>query len=157
FGAPLPWRAMKLGDIGNADALKYGKPLEGVRILAVEQMMALPWASQLLARLGADVVKVEHPGDGESGRTGFPAMPDPNGKRAGAVFLRNNLNKRSIGVDLKHPKGRELVLALAPHFDVFAENFKSGTTGRLGIDFDSVRAVHPNVIYVSVTGFGNTV
>ena len=116
---------MRLGDIANADAQQYGKPLDGVRILAVEQMQALPFGTQLLARLGADVVKVEHPVDGESGRGSLPAMIDPNGQRAGATFLRNNLDKRSIGIDLKHPKGRELILALAPHFDVFAENFRA--------------------------------
>src|SRR5262245_58265172 len=97
-------REMKLGDVANAEAMKYGKPLDGVRILAVEQMQALPYGTQLLARLGADVVKVEAPGAGESGRGSLPAMIDPNGQRAGATFLRNNLDKRSITVDLKHPR-----------------------------------------------------
>jgi formyl-CoA transferase len=146
---------MKLGDVANAEALKYGKPLDGVRILAVEQMQALPYGTQLLARLGADVVKVEAPGSGESGRGSLPAMIDPNGQRAGATFLRNNLDKRSITVDLKHPKGRELILALAPHYDVFAENFKGGTMKRLGLDYETVAAVAPRTIYLSVSGFGN--
>src|SRR5207249_1443806 len=116
---------MKIGEVINPELAKYGKPLEGVRILAIEQMQALPFATQLLARLGADVVKVEHPVEGESGRGAQPAMIDPNGKRAGATFLRNALDKRSLGVDLTHPKGRELVLALAPHFDIVCENFKA--------------------------------
>ena len=146
---------MRLGDIGNPAAQQYGKPLDGVRILAVEQMQALPYGTQLLARFGADVVKVEQPGDGESGRGSLPAMTDPNGKRAGATFLRNNLGKRSITIDLKHPKGKELVLALAPHFDVFAENFKTGTMQRLGLGYDAVSAVAPRTIYLSVSGFGN--
>ena len=145
---------MKLGDVANADALKYGKPLDGVRILAIEQMQALPYGTQLLARLGADVVKVEALGTGESGRGSLPAMIDPNGQRAGATFLRNNLDKRSITVDLKHPKGRELILALAPHYDVFAENFKGGTMKRLGLDYETVAAVAPRTIYLSVSGFG---
>ena len=146
---------MRLGDIGNATAQSYGKPLDGVRVLAVEQMQALPYGTQLLARFGADVVKVEQPGDGESGRGSLPAMTDPNGKRAGATFLRNNLGKRSITVDLKHPKGKELVLSLAPRFDVFAENFKSGTMQRLGLGYDAIAAVAPRTIYLSVSGFGN--
>jgi formyl-CoA transferase len=146
---------MKLGDVANAEALQYGKPLDGVRILAVEQMQALPYGTQLLARLGADVVKVEAPGTGESGRGSLPAMIDPNGQRAGATFLRNNLDKRSITVDLKHPKGRELILALAPHYDVFCENFKGGTMKRLGLDYEAVSAVAPRTIYLSVSGFGN--
>ena len=85
----------------------------------------------------------------------LPAMIDPNGQRAGATFLRNNLDKRSITVDLKHPKGRELILALAPHYDVFAENFKGGTMKRLGLDYETVAAVAPRTIYLSVSGFGN--
>ncbi len=122
---------MKLGDVGNPDAAKYGKPLEGVRVLAAEQMQALPFGTQLLARLGADVVKVEHPVEGESGRGALPAMDDPQGRRVGATYLRNNLNKRSVGIDLKAPKGRELFLALVPHFDVVAENFRAGTMKKL--------------------------
>ena len=148
---------MRLGDVANEDALPYGKPLEGVRILAVEQMQALPYATQLLARLGADVVKVEHPRDGESGRGATPFVTDLDGRRAGATFLRNALDKRSVGIDLKHPEGKALVKALAPRFDVFAENFKAGTMTKLGLAYDDIAAVHPAVVYVSVSGFGNTV
>src|SRR5207253_2197132 len=102
--------AMRLGDVVNADAARYGKPLDGVRVLALEQMQALPWGTQLLARLGADVVKIEHPQKGDMGRSSLPAMADPEGRRVGATFLRNNLSKRSIGIDLKQPQGRDLVL-----------------------------------------------
>lgn len=148
---------MRLGDVGNPGAAKYGKPLDGVRILAAEQMQALPYGTQLLARLGADVVKVEHPIDGESGRGALPAMEDPWGRRMGATFLRNALDKRSIGIDLKQPAGRELFLALAPHYDVVAENFRAGTMKKLGLAYEDVAAVHPTVIYASVSGFGNTI
>ena len=147
---------MRLGEIANAAAAPDGKPLDGVRVLALEQMQALPYATQLLARLGADVVKVENPTGGESGRTSQPAMIDPEGRAVGATFLRNNLNKRSIGIDLKDPRGRELVLGLAPRFDVVAENFKAGTLDRLGLGYDAFAAVHPACIYLSVTGFGTT-
>jgi crotonobetainyl-CoA:carnitine CoA-transferase CaiB-like acyl-CoA transferase len=145
---------MKLGDIANADAVQYGKPLQGVRILAVEQMQALPYGTQLLARLGADVVKVEHPVDGESGRGSTPYMTDPEGRICGATFLRNNLNKRSLGLDLKHPKGKELLLSLVPHYDVVCENFKAGTMDRLGLGYDVISKVSPRTIYMSVNGFG---
>lgn len=131
-------------------------PLAGVRILAIEQMQALPYATQLLARLGADVVKVEPPGSGESGRSSLPAMKDPHGRKVGATFLRNNFGKRSICVDLKDPRGVELIKRLAPNFDVVAENSKSGTMARLGVGYDDIAAVHPSVIYASVSGFGNT-
>ncbi|MCB1260643.1 MAG: CoA transferase, partial [Acidimicrobiales bacterium] len=103
---------MRLGDIANAAALDNGKPLDGVRILAAEQMQALPFATQLLARLGADVVKVEHPVHGESGRGSSPAMTDPAGRSVGATYLRNNLGKRSVGIDLKTPEGQDLFCAL---------------------------------------------
>lgn len=145
---------MKLGDVANGAATPNGKPLDGVRVLALEQMQSLPWATQLLARLGADVVKVEHPTGGDSGRGSLPAMTDPEGRRVGATFLRNNLNKRSIGVDLKHPEGRRLVLDLAPRFDVVAENFRAGAADRLGLGWDDIAPVAPRAVYLSVSGFG---
>jgi formyl-CoA transferase len=125
-----------------------------VRILAIEQMQALPYATQLLARLGADVVKIE-PLTGELGRGSLPAIEDPQGRRVGATFLRNNFHKRSIAINLKEPAGRDLVLRLAPGFDIVAENSKAGAIARLGLGYDDIRAVHPTVIYASVSGFGN--
>lgn len=147
---------MELGDIANEVAAANGKPLDGVRVLALEQMQSLPYATQLLARLGAEVVKVEHPRGGDSGRASLPAMTDPEGRRVGATFLRNNLDKRSICVDLKHPEGRQLVLDLAPSFDVVAENFKAGTLDRLGLGWDDISAVAPRTVFLSVSGFGST-
>ena len=147
---------MKLGDVGNDAATKYGKPLDGIRILAAEQMQALPYATQLLARLGAEVVKVEHPVHGESGRGSAPAMLDPDGRAVGATYLRNNLDKRSLGLDLKSEEGRELFLALAARFDVVAENFKAGTMDRMGLGYEVIAERFPGVIYASISGFGNT-
>jgi len=123
--------------------------------LAAEQMAALPFATQLLARLGADVVKVEHPARGESGRASTPGVTDPDGRHVGATFLRNNLNKKSVGIDLKSPAGVDLFLRLAPRFDIVCENFKAGTADRIGIGYDTVAAVHPAVVYLSVSGFGH--
>ncbi len=148
---------MKLGDVANPTASQWGKPLDGVRILSLEQMQALPWATQLLSRLGADVVKVEAPGNGDLGRTAMPAMRDPEGRQVGATFLRNNLNKRSIVIDLKHPQGRDLVLRLAPHFDVVAENFRAGAAERLGLAYADIATVHPLVVYLAISGFGRPV
>ena len=147
---------MRLGDIANAAAADAGKPLDGIRVLALEQMQALPYATQLLGRLGAEVVKVESPKGGDMGRSSLPAMEDPDGRQVGATFLRNNLSKRSICVDLKSDEGRKIVLDLAPRFDVVAENFKAGGLARLGLGYDDVAAVHPGVVYLSVSGFGNT-
>ena len=147
---------MQLGDIANADAAPNGKPLDGVRVLAAEQMQALPFATQLLARLGAEVVKVEHPALGGVGARGAaPSMKDPQGRTVGATFLRNNLNKRSVGLDLKHPAGKELFIELAGRFDVVGENFKAGTMDRLGLGYEVLAARWPELVYVSVSGFGN--
>ncbi|MET0149728.1 MAG: CaiB/BaiF CoA-transferase family protein [Acidimicrobiales bacterium] len=146
---------MRLGDAVPGEGPDNGKPLDGIRVLAAEQMQALPYATQLLGRLGAEVVKVEHPVHGESGRGATPAMEDPSGRTVGATFLRNNLSKKSVGLDLKAPAGKQLFLDLVPQFDVVAENFKAGTMDRLGLGYEDVRAVHPGVIYVSVSGFGN--
>ncbi len=131
-------------------------PLHGVRILALEQMQALPFGTQLLARLGAEVVKVEPVGIGESARGSMPAIVDADGRAAGCTFLRNNLNKRSIAINLKTPEGRDLLLSLCPRFDVVAENFKSGVVHRLGLSYEDVARVAPRCVYVSVSGFGNT-
>lgn len=147
---------MRLGDTANQPAAGLGKPLEGVRILAAEQMQSLPFATQLLARLGADVVKVESPAGGESGRGSVPAMTAPSGEKVGATFLRNNLDKRSVTLDLKRERGRELFLDLAGKFDVVAENFKAGTMQRMGLGYEEVSARWPRVVYLSVSGFGNT-
>ena len=145
----------RLDDVSNADAGAGRRPLEGVRVLAVEQMAALPYATQLLARLGADVVKVEHPTAGESGRASVPFIEDPYGRRVGATFLRNNLSKKSVGIDLKSPEGLELVRTLAGRFDVFCENFKAGTADRLGLGFADLNERFPALIYLSVSGFGH--
>ena len=148
---------MKLGDLVNPEAAHWGKPLDGVRVLALEQMQALPYATQLLGRLGADVVKVEAPGTGDLGRSAMPTMLDPEGRGVGATFVRNNLSKRSVVIDLKQPEGHDLVLRLAPRFDVVAENFRSGAAERLGVAYDDIAAVHDRVVYLSISGFGRPV
>ncbi len=130
------------------------RPLEGTRVLAVEQMIAAPWATQMLGRLGADVIKVEHPTRGESGRASQPSVLDPDGRSVGATFLRTNLNKRSVGIDLAD--GAELILDLAEHCDVFVQNFKAGALDRLGLGYTDVAARNPRIVYASVSGFGTT-
>jgi crotonobetainyl-CoA:carnitine CoA-transferase CaiB-like acyl-CoA transferase len=129
-------------------------PLRGVRVLAIEQMQAMPYATQILARLGAEVVKVEHPKHGESGRAAAPQISDADGRKVGATFMRNNLNKRSIAIDIKSPAGVKLIERLSPRYDVLAENFKPGTMDRLGLGYERLAKLHPPLVYVSVSGFG---
>jgi len=130
-------------------------PLEGVRILAIEQMQAMPFCTQLLAHLGAEVVKVEHPHTGESARASAPRIRDVDGRDVGATYLRNNLNKSSIGIDTRHPEGVALVKRLVPHYDVVAENYKPGALAKVGLGYADLEALHPGLVYVSVSGFGN--
>ena len=130
------------------------RPLTGISVLAAEQMHALPHATQLLALMGASVVKVE-PLEGEPGRHGRPTIQDRDGRATGSTFLRNNLAKQSIAIDLKHAEGRALFLELAAGFDVVAENFRPGAADRLGIGYAALAARHPALVYVSISGFGN--
>ncbi len=146
---------MRAGEIHNKEALQFGRPLDGVRVLALEQMQALPVATQLMVRLGAEVVKVEAPGTGESGRGGAPSVKDRAGKDMGSTFMRNSLGKKSITIDLKSDKGRELVHRLVKHFDVVCENLGPNRAKKLGVDYDTLDRINPRLIYLSVSGFGN--
>jgi len=144
---------MRLGEIKHAERGSR-KPLHGIRILALEQMQALPYATQLMAHLGADVVKVENPETGDAGRGASPAIIDLDGRRVGATYLRNNLSKRSLAINLKTPEGVDLIKRLTPHFDVVCENFTPGTVTRLGVDYEALRKHREDLIYCSVSGFG---
>jgi crotonobetainyl-CoA:carnitine CoA-transferase CaiB-like acyl-CoA transferase len=146
---------MRTGEVRHPERSGFGKPLEGVRVLALEQMQALPYATQLLAHLGADVVKVEPPDRGETGRFSQPALTDTDGRRVGATYLRNNLGKQGIAIDLKQEAGVSLVKRLIPHFDLVAENFTPGVMARLGLDYEAVAELDARVIYVSISGFGH--
>jgi len=146
---------VRVGEVRNPERGRWGKPLAGVRVLAAEQMQALPYATQLLAHLGAEVVKIEPPERGESGRGARPTLVDADGRTVGATYLRNNLGKRSVTLDLKQEEGRELFRRLVPRFDVVAENFRRGTLERLGLGYEAIAALHPAAIYVSISGFGN--
>ena len=146
---------MRVGDITAPEHAANGKPLDGIRILAIEQMQSLPYATQLMARMGAEVVKIEHPVRGDLGRGSTPGIADPDGRPVGGTYLRNNLNKRSVGMDLKNPTATDLIRQMIPRFDVLAENLKPGTLDRSGLGYNDLAQVHPGLIYLSVSGFGN--
>ena len=126
-------------------------PLDGYRVIDLTSMVSGPFATMMLGDQGADVIKVEAPGGGDHVRTG--------GFRAGglaAQFINTNRNKRSIAVDLKRAEGREAVLRLAAGADVFIQNFRPGVVERLGVGEPEVRAVSPEIVYVSISGFGES-
>jgi crotonobetainyl-CoA:carnitine CoA-transferase CaiB-like acyl-CoA transferase len=134
-------------------------PLNGIRVLDLSRVLAGPWAGQLLADLGADVVKVEKPRGGDDTRAwGPPYLKDASGRNTGEAtyFLCANRNKRSIAIDIATPEGQAQVRALAGQADVVLENFKVGGLKRYGLDYASLKDDHPRLVYCSITGFGQT-
>ena len=132
-------------------------PLSHVRVLDLSRIMAGPWAGQIFADLGADVIKVERAGQGDDTRKwGPPYLKDSDGKatRESGYYLSVNRGKRSIALDISTPEGRDVVLALAKTSDIVLENFKSGTLARYGLGFEDLNKVKPDIIYASITGFG---
>jgi len=124
-------------------------PLDGVKVIDLSTMISGPFATMLLGDQGADVIKVEAPGSGDYVRAG--------GNRSGglhATFHNNNRNKRSITVDLKSEAGVEVVKRMAASGDVFIQNFRPGVVDRLGVGYEVIKAINPNIIYVSISGFG---
>jgi crotonobetainyl-CoA:carnitine CoA-transferase CaiB-like acyl-CoA transferase len=133
--------------------------LKDVRVLDLSRVLAGPWATQLLADLGADVIKVERPGTGDDTRAwGPPWLQDEAGQSTGesAYFLCANRNKRSITVDLSHPDGQAAIRRLAASADVLVENFKVGDLARFGLDYAALKSLNPRLVYCSITGFGQT-
>ena len=128
--------------------------LEGIRVLDFTQMMMGPWATQFLGDMGADVVKIERPGVGEWER-GLRAMGDLLDGQS-PFFLAMNRNKRSVALNLKDPRAREIVLRLAGDSDLVVENFRPGVMARLGLGYDDIAEVNPAIVYVSGSGFGQT-
>ncbi|KQP47530.1 CaiB/BaiF CoA-transferase family protein [Pseudorhodoferax sp. Leaf274] len=133
--------------------------LSGIRVLDLSRVLAGPWAAQLLGDLGAEVVKVERPGAGDDTRTwGPPFVRDGQGEPTtdAAYYLCTNRNKRSITVDMQTPEGQRLLQELAQHSDVVVENFKTGSLAQYGLDYATLSALNPRLVYCSITGFGQT-
>jgi crotonobetainyl-CoA:carnitine CoA-transferase CaiB-like acyl-CoA transferase len=132
------------------------KPLEGLKVLELARILAGPWVGQLLADLGADVVKVERPGAGDDTRGWGPPFIEgtDGGDLSAAYFHSCNRGKRSIAADFETPEGQELVRRLAAHADVVIENFKVGGLKKYGLDYESLQKVNPRLVYCSITGFG---
>ena len=134
-------------------------PYGNIRVLDMSRVLAGPWAGQILADLGADVIKVERPVSGDDARHwGPPFLTDREGHQTdeAAYFLCANRGKRSITVDISRSEGQKLIRALAAQCDVLIENYKVGDLARFGLSYDDLKAVNPELIYCSVTGFGQT-
>ena len=133
--------------------------LDGIRVLDLSRVLAGPWCTQTLADLGADVIKIERPGPGDDTRTWGPPFltaDDGHETQEAAYYLGANRNKRSLTCDIAQPAGQQLIRELVAHCQVFIENFKVGDMARYGLDYDSLRAINPRLVYCSLTGFGQT-
>ncbi|MFJ4144245.1 CaiB/BaiF CoA transferase family protein [Pseudomonas sp. NPDC089734] len=133
--------------------------LSHIRVLDLSRVLAGPWAGQILADLGADVIKVERPGCGDDTRSwGPPFLKDPLGENTSeaAYYLSANRNKQSITIDFTRPEGQALVRELASRSDIVIENFKVGGLAAYGLDYDTLKAINPRLIYCSITGFGQS-
>ena len=140
-------------------AAKRQGPLSHIKVLDLSRIMAGPWSTQILADLGADVIKVERPGAGDDTRSwGPPFLKDEAGQptREAGYYLSVNRGKRSMTVDITTSEGQEIVRRLSETSDIVVENYKVGTLVRYGLDYDSLAAINPRLIYASVTGFGQT-
>jgi formyl-CoA transferase len=140
-------------------ATTTARALGHLRVLDLTRVLAGPWCTQLLADLGADVIKIERPGSGDDTRGwGPPYLKDPQGRDTSeaAYYLAANRGKRSVTIDLSKPEGQRIVRELAKKSDVLVENYRVGQLAKYGLDYPSLAALNPKLIYCSITGFGQT-
>ena len=128
--------------------------LSGIRVLDLSRVLAGPWATQMLGDLGAEIVKVEKPGEGDDTRHWGPPWHGPEGRRRAAYYLSANRNKKSVAIDISRPEGQALVRRLAERSDILVENFKRGGLKKFGLDYGTLKTANPRLIYCSITGFG---
>ncbi|HEY4368106.1 MAG TPA: CaiB/BaiF CoA-transferase family protein [Steroidobacteraceae bacterium] len=133
--------------------------LSHLRVLDMSRVLAGPWAGQILADLGAEVIKIERPGSGDDTRSwGPPYLKDEQGRdtQESAYFLSANRGKKSVAIDISRPEGQAVVRRLAAQCDVLLENYKAGDLQRYGLGYEALKALNPGLIYCSITGFGQT-
>lgn len=131
-------------------------PLTGIRVLDLSRILAGPWATQCLADLGAEVIKIERPEVGDDTRTWGPPFFEDSDEPVSAYFMCANRGKKSATIDFTKPEGQELIKNLAEKSDILVENFKVGGLRKYGLDYDSLKEINPGLIYCSITGFGQT-
>jgi crotonobetainyl-CoA:carnitine CoA-transferase CaiB-like acyl-CoA transferase len=132
------------------------KALSGIRVLDLSRVLAGPWCTQMLGDLGAEIIKIELPGKGDDTRGWGPPWHGEGEERLSAYYLSANRNKKSVAIDISQPEGQALVRELAMKCDVLVENFKVGGLDKYGLDYLSLKALNPRLVYCSVTGFGHS-
>ena len=131
------------------------KPLDGIRVLTFEIQVAGPYCTMMLADQGASVIKVERPEGGDTARGGAPSVKNDKGETQSGYFLRFNRNKRSVTLNLKSDRGRQLFRDLAQKSDVIVENFRPGLLDEMGLGYKALSEQNPGLIYACISGFGS--
>lgn len=131
-------------------------PLDGTLVLDLSRVLAGPWASQTLADMGARVIKVERPGQGDDTRSWGPPYLESGDDRESAYFLSANRGKESIAVDFKDPRGQSVLRDLAARANILIENYKLDGLKAYGLDYESIRTINPAIVYCSISGFGQS-
>ena len=130
---------------------RVNRPLDGIRVLDLSRLLPGPYATHILASFGAEVIKVERPGEGD-----YLREYEPKAEGLNAVFLTINRGKKSIAIDLKHPDGKEAFIALAQTSDVVLDGFRPGVMEQLGLGYEQLKEAHPGLVYAALTGYGQT-
>lgn len=128
--------------------------LKGVRVLGIEQQVAAPYCTMMLADQGAEVIKIERPGYGDSAREMAPILPGKDGEKTSGYFLRFNRNKQSVSLDINNPEGIEILKGLIAKSDIIVENFRPGMMDKLGLNYQVIQDLNPRAVYVAISGFG---
>jgi len=129
------------------------RPLDGIRVVGLEQYMAGPYCTMLLADAGAEVIKIERPGSGDPRRS-MPPFAEKDGAKKAAGFMGYNRNKKSLALDMSKPEGREVLRGLAEKADVLVDNLRPGAMGRMGLGYEVLNEINPRLVYASISGFG---
>ena len=132
------------------------KALSGIRVLDLSRVLAGPWCTQMLGDLGAEIIKIEQPDKGDDTRSWGPPWHGDGDARLSAYYLSANRNKKSVTIDISKPEGQALIRELATKCDVLVENFKVGGLEKYGLDYLSLKALNPRLVYCSITGFGHS-
>ncbi len=150
---------LPLSTLSGMNASNRRGALSHIRVLDMSRVLAGPWAGQVFADLGADVIKIERPGSGDDTRGwGPPYLKDSDGRdtQEAAYFLAANRGKKSVALDISRPEGQQILRQLAAQSDVLLENYKAGDLARYGLGYEDLKAINPGLIYCSITGFGQT-
>ncbi len=129
------------------------RPLSGIRVIGMEQYMAGPYCTMLLADAGAEVIKIERPGTGDP-RRAIPPFVEKGGVKKAGGFMAYNRNKKSLALNVRHPQGKEIYQKLAAKSDVIVENLRPGAMAKLGLDYEDMRKINPRLVYAAMSGFG---